>query len=53
MYKNSCVFVLRAFLLLDNIAVFCLGGELSFFASNTVVNTVLVDLKSKDSENQR
>ena len=45
---NSCESALRACLPFDNVDVSCLSWELSFFAPNSVVNAVVVNLKSKD-----
>ena len=48
---NSCVSALRACLPLNLDKG--LSWELSFFAPNTVVNAVVVNLNGKDSENQK
>lgn len=50
---TSHVSVLRALLPLAHIDASGCSWGLSFFASSTLVDTVIVDLKSKDSENHR
>lgn len=50
---NGHVFVLRALWPLGNVDVTCLSWVWPFFASRAVVNAVVINLKSKESENQR